>query len=562
MLDNLEQLARGTADHRRPPRRVPRRSGARDEPGAASTCRSSRSTPSRRCRRPTPPSCSCSGLVCASPGSSRTTPCSRSPTPRRPAARARARRRPHQGAHAGADPRAARPEPGCDRGRPGRPAGAAAHAAGDDRLELRPPRRRTSRRSSDGSGVFAGSFDLDAAEAVGGGDLDTLASLVDKSLLRPPGDGRFAMLQVLREYARDRLEAAGETHGASLRARVVLPSARRADRAGAQDVAAPGGDRSPRGRSREFRAARSSGRVEAARPSSRSISSGGSGTCGGIAAARGGCWRERVLAAAADATDAGARERSPRRGRIGVGVRRSGAGPSRSTSRRSRCTSDLDEPVRVATTQVSLGTTYQAGSVDRTAARLLERGLAGLQAAGDEYGAAIATGNLSDLALQEGDFAAAARLSEQAASRPASTGSSSSKPCRRATRRSRSPTMPIRAPPRPRRSALRLCARTKLAPLDRTPVCSLVAAAIATEGARDGRRSPRSRGDGAPGRAALAGRDGCSRQRQRRPGSARCTAFEQRDGGRPPARSRRGGDGSPSSVRDAAAAVLAALRLS
>jgi predicted ATPase len=64
--------------------------------------------------------------------------------------------------------------------------------------------------------VFAGSFDLDGAEAVGGGDLDTLASLVDKSLLRQAGEGRFAMLHILREYARDRLEAAAETHDASL----------------------------------------------------------------------------------------------------------------------------------------------------------------------------------------------------------------------------------------------------------------------------------------------------------------------------------------------------------
>ena len=34
-----------------------------------------------------------------------------------------------------------------------------------------------------------------------------------------PGEGRFAMLHVLREFARDRLEAAGESHSASLRAR-------------------------------------------------------------------------------------------------------------------------------------------------------------------------------------------------------------------------------------------------------------------------------------------------------------------------------------------------------
>ena len=35
--------------------------------------------------------------------------------------------------------------------------------------------------------VFAGSFDLEAAEAVGAGELVTLESLVDKSLLRQPG---------------------------------------------------------------------------------------------------------------------------------------------------------------------------------------------------------------------------------------------------------------------------------------------------------------------------------------------------------------------------------------
>src|SRR5436190_5332416 len=64
-------------------------------------------------------------------------------------------------------------------------------------------------------GVFAGSFDLEAAEAGGGGDLETLASLVDKSLLRLSDEGRFAMLHVVREFCRDRLDAAGETDAAS-----------------------------------------------------------------------------------------------------------------------------------------------------------------------------------------------------------------------------------------------------------------------------------------------------------------------------------------------------------
>jgi predicted ATPase len=60
-------------------------------------------------------------------------------------------------------------------------------------------------------GVFAGSFDLDAAEAVAGADVDTLGSLVDKSLLRPAGDGRFFMLETIREFALERLADSGDT---------------------------------------------------------------------------------------------------------------------------------------------------------------------------------------------------------------------------------------------------------------------------------------------------------------------------------------------------------------
>jgi predicted ATPase len=53
--------------------------------------------------------------------------------------------------------------------------------------------------------VFAGSFDLEAAEAVCAADVDTLGSLLDKSLLRQTADGRFFMLQTIREYAAERL---------------------------------------------------------------------------------------------------------------------------------------------------------------------------------------------------------------------------------------------------------------------------------------------------------------------------------------------------------------------
>jgi predicted ATPase len=61
--------------------------------------------------------------------------------------------------------------------------------------------------------VFAGGCRLDAAEEVAGADLDTLQSLVEKSLLRY-SDERYWMLETVREYAADRL---GEEHDSLMR---------------------------------------------------------------------------------------------------------------------------------------------------------------------------------------------------------------------------------------------------------------------------------------------------------------------------------------------------------
>jgi predicted ATPase/DNA-binding SARP family transcriptional activator len=57
--------------------------------------------------------------------------------------------------------------------------------------------------------VFVGGGTLDAIEEICGGDLDTLASLVDKSLLRSGGD-RFTMLELLREFALEQLGEADD----------------------------------------------------------------------------------------------------------------------------------------------------------------------------------------------------------------------------------------------------------------------------------------------------------------------------------------------------------------
>jgi predicted ATPase len=61
--------------------------------------------------------------------------------------------------------------------------------------------------------VFVGGCTLEAAEEVCEASLDTIASLVDKSLLRPvdgAAGSRFVMLQTIHEYALEQLEASGE----------------------------------------------------------------------------------------------------------------------------------------------------------------------------------------------------------------------------------------------------------------------------------------------------------------------------------------------------------------
>jgi len=58
-------------------------------------------------------------------------------------------------------------------------------------------------------GIFAGGCTLEAAEDVCGADVDAIASLVDKSLIRHSGD-RYWMLQTIREFAVELLEESGD----------------------------------------------------------------------------------------------------------------------------------------------------------------------------------------------------------------------------------------------------------------------------------------------------------------------------------------------------------------
>lgn len=95
---------------------------------------------------------------------------------------------------------------------------------------LTPEEQRLFRRLA----VFAGGFSLDAAESVGGGGiLNILASLVDKSLVQADRQGlqvRYRLLEPVRQYANLHLSTAGETREAYLaHARWYSALARRAD---------------------------------------------------------------------------------------------------------------------------------------------------------------------------------------------------------------------------------------------------------------------------------------------------------------------------------------------
>lgn len=87
--------------------------------------------------------------------------------------------------------------------------------------------------------VFVGGCTLSAAEAVcgaGGEDvLEALGSLIDKSLVRQreqeDGEARFTMLEVVREYTLERLEASGEAEAVRLKfARYFKRMAEESDR--------------------------------------------------------------------------------------------------------------------------------------------------------------------------------------------------------------------------------------------------------------------------------------------------------------------------------------------
>jgi predicted ATPase/class 3 adenylate cyclase len=267
--------------------------------------------------------------------------------------------------------------------------------------------------------VFAGSFDLDATEAVGGGELDTLASLADKSLLRQPAEGRFAMLHVLREYACAALYAASETDHAS-RAHAVyfraLAERLRPELKTARHVEAMEqleADHANFVQAIEW--ALEAGEPELAVDLYGNLMH----VWWDRAQHEGWLLAQRVLDAAP------AQPTASRALALGVAAHLALAYDlDRALSLGEEALEafeELDDHARAANLQVFLGNAYQTGGRPG-GLELIERGRATLQAAGDNYGATVAMANLSDFALQDGDFTGAARLAEEAATEARTNG--------------------------------------------------------------------------------------------------------------------------------------------
>ncbi|MEA2509445.1 MAG: hypothetical protein QOG21_1527 [Actinomycetota bacterium] len=265
--------------------------------------------------------------------------------------------------------------------------------------------------------IFAGGCTLEAAEEVCGADLDTLYSLVDKSLLRFSNE-RFWMLETIREYAQERFEESSDKVGRERHARWYVRMAERAEpelHTGRQPQTMDQLDAEHMNLRRAVEWALEAGDYQVALTITGKLFRYWDAR--GYAA-EGSLLVERALESSpADSTPARADALiagsflTHRLGTEELDLLRARAAEAL------RIYTGLNDQVGSARALTYLA--INAPTVPEAKA-LLERALQSAQAAGDDYYVAMTKANLCECALRENDFTAAATLGEEAAA--AATG--------------------------------------------------------------------------------------------------------------------------------------------
>jgi predicted ATPase/class 3 adenylate cyclase len=256
--------------------------------------------------------------------------------------------------------------------------------------------------------VFVGGFTVDAAEAVAGADIDAIESLVAKSLLRQER-GRLSMLEIVREYAGERLDATEDAPGVRRRhAEYFLSLAERAEPELRRPEQARWLDRLtaeyPNIRAALEWAATADPDVELRLAASleyfwrvRGNASEGLALIEG-ALARGGDHPARLRALSAAAILAGFSDRSRRAIEL--------------AEDELALAQEVGDERLLAVALCDLG--FTLGSMDTRRARvLLEESRTRFAAVGDESGVARALNNLSMVAFVLGDLSASRRLADE-----------------------------------------------------------------------------------------------------------------------------------------------------
>jgi tetratricopeptide (TPR) repeat protein len=261
--------------------------------------------------------------------------------------------------------------------------------------------------------VFAGSFSLEAAEDVVGVDIEGIASLTDKSLLRPTAEGRFFMLETLREFASEQLAALGEAaHFSARQAEWVLALAEQAephlvgsDQTTWLDLLEPERDNLRTAATTFAELRRESDALRLATAVWRFWWSRGPAAEG----------RQIVATALDSAPAAPAADRLTALGALGAFAHARGAWQEAAAfhARALDLARRVDDPRSQALALLGLGAAASAQH-DVVAARgYVEEAVKLAPRANDRRAAAIATATLGTLALHDGDYALARRLFEQ-----------------------------------------------------------------------------------------------------------------------------------------------------